>query len=145
MLTRALGRGGSSSRIIRRISSRPEPPRVSLSNGVVPVKQLVEQHAQRIDVAAGVDAELVHLRLLGAHVQRRADELREAGVERLLGERCADRLGDAEVDHLGDRLAVVQRDQDVGGLQVAVDDPLLVGVLHGLADGDEQLQPLADA
>ena len=25
-----------------------------------------------------------------------------------------------------------------------MDDPLLVGVLHGLADLDEQLQPLAD-
>ena len=40
--------------------------------------------------------------------------------------------------------AVVQRDQDVGRLEVAVDDPLLVGVLDRLADLDEQLQPLAD-
>ena len=53
------------------------------------------------------------------------------------------RLGDAEVDHLGHGRAVVQRDQHVGGLEVAVDDPLLVRVLHGLADRDEQLQPLA--
>ena len=30
------------------------------------------------------------------------------------------------------------------GLEVAVDDPLLVGVLHGLADRDEQLQPGPD-
>jgi hypothetical protein len=36
--SRVLGLGGSTSRIIRRISSRPEPPRASLSNGVVPVK-----------------------------------------------------------------------------------------------------------
>ena len=36
------------------------------------------------------------------------------------------------------------RHQDVRGLQVAVDDPLLVGVLHGPADQDEQLQPLGD-
>ena len=35
-------------------------------------------------------------------------------------------------------------DQDVGGLQVAVDDPLLVGVLHRLADRHEQLEPGAD-
>ena len=53
------------------------------------------------------------------------------------------RLGDAEVDDLGHRLAVVQRDQDVGRLDVAVDDAFLVGVLHRLADRDEQLQPLA--
>ena len=45
-------------------------------------EQLVEQHAQRIDVAAGIDAELVHLGLLGAHVERRADELGKAGIER---------------------------------------------------------------
>ena len=44
---------------------------------------------------------------------------------------------------LGTGDAVVERDQDVGGLEVAVDDPLLVGVLHGPADQDEQLQPLA--
>ena len=33
-------------------------------------------------------------------------------------------------------------DQDVAGLEVAVDDGLLVGVLHALADLDEQLEPL---
>ena len=84
-----------------------------------------------------------HLGLLGAHVQRRADHLRELRVERLLGQLLADRLGHAEVDHLRHRPAVVQRDQHVGRLEVAVDDPLLMGVLHRLADRDEQLQPLA--
>ena len=43
---------------------------------------------------------------------------------------------------LGTGDAVVQRDQDVRRLEVAVDDPLLVRVLHRLADLDEQLQPL---
>ena len=43
---------------------------------------------------------------------------------------------------LGTGLAVDERDQDVGRLEVAVDDPLLVGVLHRLADRHEQLQPL---
>ena len=75
-----------------------------------------------------------HLGLLRAHVQRRADHLREPRVDRLVGQLLADRLGDAEVDDLHHRLAVVQRDQHVRGLEVAVDDPLLVGVLHRLAD-----------
>ena len=44
---------------------------------------------------------------------------------------------------LGTGLPSYRRDQDVGGLDVAVDDPLLVGVLDRLADGDEELQPLA--
>ncbi len=59
--------------------------------------------------------------------------------------RLAGRLGHAEVDHLGHRLAVVQRDQHVGRLEVAVDDPLLMRVLDGLADRHEQLQPLPRA
>ena len=63
--------------------------------------------------------------------------------QRLLGQLLAGRLGDAEVDHLGHRHAVVQRDQDVRRLEVAVDDPLLMRVLDRLADRDEQLQPLA--
>ena len=62
---------------------------------------------------------------------------------RPIGQPRAGRLGDAEVDHLGHRLAVVEGDQDVRRLQVAVDDALLVGVLHGLADRDEELEPLA--
>jgi hypothetical protein len=33
-------------------------------------------------------------------------------------------------------------DQDVGGLDVAVDYPLLVRVLDGVADADEQLQAI---
>ena len=69
----------------------------------------------------------------------------EAGEQRLLGQLLPGRLGHAEVDHLRHRLAVVERDQDVGRLEVAVDDPLLVGVLHRLADRHEQLQPLAAA
>ena len=67
------------------------------------------------------------------------------GEQRPLGQPLVDRLGDAEVDDLGHRLAVVERDQDVRRLDVAVDDPLLVGVLDRLADRDEQLQPLARA
>ena len=43
---------------------------------------------------------------------------------------------------LGTGGAVVERDQDVRRLDVAVDDPLLMGVLHGLADQHEQVEPL---
>jgi hypothetical protein len=49
---------------------------------------------------------------------------------------AAEQLGDAEVAHLG---LPVGAQQDVGRLEVAVDDALLVGVLHGAGDG---LQPL---
>ena len=52
--------------------------------------------------------------------------------------------GQAEVDHLGDGPVVVGLDQDVGRLEVAMDDPLLVRVLNRLADVHEQFQPVGD-
>ena len=42
----------------------------------------------------------------------------------------------------GTRLAVLDGDQDVRGLEVPVDDRLLVGVLDPVADLHEELQPL---
>ena len=62
------------------------------------------------------------------------------GEQRLLGELLAGGLGHAEVDHLGHRFAVVQCDQNVGRLQIAVDDPFLMGMLHRLANRHEQFQ-----
>ena len=63
------------------------------------------------------------------------------GVDRLIGQACIECLGDAEVDHLGNRLAVVQRDQHVGRFDVAMNDPFLVRMLDRLANLDEQFQP----
>ena len=97
-------------------------------------EQLVQHDAERIDVRARVDIERRELRLLRAHVLRRADQVTDHRVRaaRLLVERHG--LGDAEVDHLGARPAVDLRDQQVAGLEVAMDHALLVRVLHGLAD-----------
>jgi hypothetical protein len=60
-----------------------------------------------------------------------------------LGEPSVHRLGNAKVDDLGNRPSVLERHQDVGGLQVAVDDPLLVRVLDSLADLNEELDSLS--
>ena len=104
-------------------------------------QHFVKQDAERIDVAASVDVETAHLRLLRAGVGRRADERLEFGEESFLGEPLLGRLGDAEVDHLGHRHAVVQRDEDVRRLDVAVDDALLMRVLDGVTDLDEEIEP----
>jgi len=56
--------------------------------------------------------------------------------------RCAKGFCHAEVDDLDRLLAVLHRNQDVGGLQVAVNDGLVVGVLHPLAHPHEQLEAL---
>ena len=60
------------------------------------------------------------------------------------GQRLAHRLGDAEIDHLDDRPAVGVVDQDVGWLEVAVDDAALMRMLHGVTDLPEELQPGAN-
>ena len=52
--------------------------------------------------------------------------------------RC--RLGDAEINHLGHRHAVVQGDQDVRWLDVAMNDAFLVRMLDGMANLDEQFE-----
>ena len=73
------------------------------------------------------------------------DHLAELGEHRLLGQLLLGRLGHAEVDHLGHRPVVVLGHQHVRRLDVAVDDPLLMGVLDRLTDRHEQLQPLPRA
>ena len=78
---RLLGRGGSSSRSVRWISARPARAQRLRVERPLAREQLVEQHAERVDVRAGVDVEVRHLRLLGAHVLRRADELAELGED----------------------------------------------------------------
>ena len=63
----------------------------------------------------------------------------------LFGQLLTGRFGDAEVDDLRHGRAIMQRDHDIGWFQVAMNDSLLMRVLHGLANMDEQLQPLANA
>ena len=60
-------------------------------------------------------------------------------LDRLRGELGIEELGDAEVEELGNP---VGRDQDVAGLEVAVDDEVLVGVLNRGADHAEEPEAL---
>ncbi len=105
-------------------------------------EELVEHHAERVDVGAGVDV-AADVGLLRRHVGGRADPTADHGVQRAIGERLRDRLGDAEVDDLGHRLAVALGDQHVRGLEVAMEDAAPVRVLDAVADLHEELEPLA--
>src|SRR5262249_43680551 len=106
-------------------------------------EQFIEQDAKRIDVAAGVDVELVESGLLRAHVLDCADHLTELGKHGPLGELLSRGFGDAEVDDFGDWLAVVLGHEDIRRLDVAMDDAFLMGVLDGMTDSTNELQPLA--
>ena len=104
---------------------------------------LIEHHAQGPDVGAAVEV-AVAARLLGRHVERRAEHAPGAGEARRLGPALAgivDDLGDTEVEELDDTLAAAGgmgappigtdlREEEVGGLDVAVDDVRLVRAIE---------------
>ena len=94
-----------------------ENGRQRAGEGRFAVQQLVQDHAQGVDVGARVDR--LSLDLLRRHVCWRADHA-SGGREAVL---VVDQLRDAEVEDLG--LAAV-RDQDVVRLQVPVDDLVVV-------------------
>ena len=108
-------------------------------NGCAASEKLVKDDAEGVDVGAGVDIKGIHLGLFGTHVLQRADDLAELGEERLISQASLmlEGFGESEVDDLGNGATIVERDQDVGWLEVAVDYALLVGMLHRVAYGDE--------
>ena len=106
-------------------------------------QQFVEQHAQAVDVAARVDVQPAHLRLLRAHVSRRADELVQTACKPSCPSAALSvALAMPKSITFGTGTPSCSVDQDVRRLDVAVDDPLLVRVLDRLADLDEQIEPL---
>jgi len=96
--------------------------------------QLEEHDAERVDVAAHVDRVGGAAQLLGRRVSERADEPARPR-DRRGGGAGVDALGQPEVE---DARLARRIDADVPGLQVAVDDAVLVGVVHRAADLDEE-------
>ncbi len=101
--------------------------------GLLEGGELVEDAAETPDVGLVVVGAL--LGDFGGEVEGRAEGGVGAGLVGLEG------AGHAEVPDTDGGLS---REEDVGGLEVAVDDPLLVRVAHTVADAEEQLEPLAD-
>ncbi len=112
--SRARSRGGRAS---RHLFDQPMP--VGLVEPRLHGEQFVQRQAQRIDVAAGVG---FPVELLRCHVAERAEDV--AGVRQVL---LVCRLGEAEVGHPHTAPSV---EEQVGRLDVAVDDPLAVGILQ---------------
>ena len=93
-------------------------------------RQLEQDHPQGVHVGALVDGGGIGSHLLGAHVAGRAEQLAGLGQAGPVEKVGVSGVGHAEVEHL--RLSRFL-DEDVGGLQVAVDNALIVGVLHRVA------------
>jgi len=99
---------------------------------------------QRVDIARHVDAEGARVCLLGAHVLGGPDNAALFREQGSFGQRLTDGLGDAEIDDLRYRLAVLHSDQDVRRLEVPVDDALLMGVVDGQRYLAKEAKPLTD-
>ena len=86
--------------------------------------QLVERDPERVDVRP-VIGQARRLHLLRRHVPAGAEQRATHRVGRAL-----EHLGDAEIGDLRAKAAAVVPDEDVVGLEVAMDDPVRVGVIH---------------
>ena len=107
-----------------------------------PRQQFVEQHSERVDVAAGVHVHAAQADLLGAGISRRADELLELGEQRLVGKARTDGLGDAKINYFRRGHPIHFGHQHVGRFDIPVDDAFVMGVLDGAADLNKEPQPL---
>ena len=106
-------------------------------------EQFVEQHAQRVNIRARVHLRPAQPRLLRTHIRRRAHELAQSRVQRRPGVHAAHGLGDSKINDHRPRLTVGFTDEDVRRLQIPVNDPARMGVLHRTADLAEKRQPFA--
>ena len=101
-----------------------------------PSKGLVEHHSQAIHVGTAVVG-LPH-QALGRHVDRRAKDAPCCGGVVELG--WILQLGDAKIDHLHDLAVGSAVEEDVGRLDVPVDDARRVGCGQRVADRGEDLR-----
>ncbi len=106
-------------------------------------QDLIQGRPQRVNVARRPDVSQAARSLLGSHVRRRADRQSAVGlIIVFLGQ-----LRQAEVGHARDQVREIlgrvrigrSLEQDVAGLQVAVEDPPFVRVLDG--PGNRRDQP----
>ena len=96
-------------------------------------EQSVQDRSQSVDVAQGRHQPLAPGGLLGSHVGRRAEDGARFGQAAIV----LDLLRQAEVAHM--RFALLVK-ENVGRLEITVEDAALVGVVNSLGDRDHELR-----
>src|SRR5580704_15926552 len=109
-------------------------------------QESVENDAEGIDVSAAVQVRdtgsLFRTHVAGCPDQRAAVAGKSEGL--FESRSWGNRFGDAEVDDAGNRLAIDFSDENVGRLQVTMDDGLLMCVLNAFANLDEERESVAN-
>jgi hypothetical protein len=108
-----------------------------------PYQKLIQHHSERIHIRTRVDIPARGIGLLRTHVTYGPDDDSRVRVHTVGVQIVRGRLGRAEIVDSWHRLAVDIHDQNIGWLQIAMNDGLLMRALHVVANLDEQLQPLA--
>ncbi len=103
--------------------------------GESPGKELVEHHAECIDV--GRRGHRLTANLLGSGIGRGEGAGLEVGAIAGISSIVREQFGDPEIEQLDPSLAV---DEDVRGLEVAMDDEAPMRHRHGVGDRDQQLE-----
>ena len=101
-------------------------------------QQFVEQDAQGVDITGGSDRLASNLLWAGVIRCHRTQPHR---FDCLKGRFRIEHLSNTKVQQFGDAF---DGNEDVAGLEVAVDDVMLVRVLDGGANGTKEFQPLDD-
>jgi hypothetical protein len=107
------------------------PVAVSDSNGSLPVRHRKKTHAERPYVRAG--RQRLTARLLGRHIGRRAEDTVYA-LRRIAP------LGNAKIEELSARLALLALQHNVGRLDVPVNDSAIVRARQRTQQRQEQAQ-----
>src|SRR5690606_11265962 len=100
-----------------------------------PGDETIENDAQRVDVASRIHPVLLAANLLGRHVVRRSDD--DAGAHPGLFERPRE-------TEVGEKRAAVAIEEDVRGLDVAMDEALPMRVLESLRNVADDAHALFD-
>ncbi len=99
--------------------------------------------AKGVDIAARIDIPKRSFRLFRAHVFGCSDQYAQRGMQRSFSEFLVDRFGNPKIDDLDLRRVIDLRHQDIGGLEVPMNDAFVVCVLDRVTDLGEKREPFS--
>jgi hypothetical protein len=105
-------------------------------------EQFVEKDAKGVHIGAGIDVSNAGIDLFWAHITGSSEQDTSLSEDSGVGFGRNGGLGDAEVDDARTWLAIDLNDENVGGLEVAVNDGFLVRVLDGFTDLNKEAKTI---